>query len=165
MEEDAGAVLAQVVPLLVSRLPLVEGATKLGALVPLPKITLFAVKVASPVPPDATASVADKDAADPVVFWLSVGKVQFVSVPLVGVPRIGVTSVGLVLSTLLPEPVEVVTPVPPEATASVPVWSLRVREETKTLASPAALQIQILPSVALTAISPATKPVGTVVAV
>jgi len=77
------------------------------------------VEVVTPVPPEATASVADKDAADPVVFWLSVGKVQFVSVPLVGVPRIGVTSVGLVLSTLLPEPVEVVTPVPPDATASV----------------------------------------------
>jgi len=78
-----------------------------------------AVEVVTPVPPDATASVADSDAADPVVFWLSVGKVQFVSVPDVGVPSIGVTSVGLVLSTLLPEPVEVVTPVPPDATASV----------------------------------------------
>ena len=47
--------------------------------------------------------------------------VQLVSVPLVGVPRIGVTSVGLVLRTLLPEPVLVVTPVPPFATGKVPV--------------------------------------------
>lgn len=36
-------------------------------------------------------------------------------------PRIGVTSVGDVDKTLLPEPVEVVTPVPPLATGRVPV--------------------------------------------
>jgi len=53
----AGAVLAQVVPLDVSRLPLVLGATKVGALVPLPKMTLFAVKVVAPVPPFATPNV------------------------------------------------------------------------------------------------------------
>ena len=47
--------------------------------------------------------------------------VQLESVPDVGVPRIGVVSVGLVESTLLPEPVDVVTPVPPLATARVPV--------------------------------------------
>jgi len=34
-------------------------------------------------------------------------------------PSIGVTSVGLVASAFAPLPVEVVTPVPPEATASV----------------------------------------------
>lgn len=45
---------------------------------------------------------------------------QLARLPLVGVPRIGVTSVGLVESTLLPEPVEVVTPVPPLATFRVP---------------------------------------------
>ena len=38
---------------------------------------------------------------------------QLVSVPEVGVPSNGVTRVGLVLRTLLPEPVLVVTPVPP----------------------------------------------------
>jgi hypothetical protein len=47
--------------------------------------------------------------------------VQFVSVPDVGVPKIGVTKVGLVLNTLAPEPVEVVTPVPPLVTPNVPV--------------------------------------------
>lgn len=102
-EEAAGVVLCQVVPLLVSKFPLVPGATKVGALVPLPRITLFAVSV--------------------------------------------------------------VAPVPPFATESVPVWSLRAKEETKTFVVPAALQIHILPSVAFTAISPATKPVGTVEAV
>ena len=44
--------------------------------------------------------------------------VPFVKVTLVGVPRTGVTNVGLVDNTLLPEPVEVVTPVPPLATGS-----------------------------------------------
>jgi hypothetical protein len=63
----AGATLCQVVPLLVRTLPEVEGATKVGEEVPLPRITLSAVKVAKPVPPDATSSVADKDAAEPVI--------------------------------------------------------------------------------------------------
>ena len=37
----------------------------------------------------------------------------------VATPMVGVTSVGLVASALAPEPVEVVTPVPPDKTASV----------------------------------------------
>jgi len=44
--------------------------------------------------------------------------VQLVNVPDVGVPNNGVTSVGEVFNTLLPEPVDVVTPVPPCATAN-----------------------------------------------
>jgi hypothetical protein len=47
--------------------------------------------------------------------------VQFVSVPEDGVPNKGVTKVGLVASTFAPEPVLVVTPVPPLETPSVPV--------------------------------------------
>ena len=51
------------------------------------------------------------------VGFVSVGPpVQFVSTPEVGVPKIGVTSVGLVLNTTFPDPVLVVTPVPPEVT-------------------------------------------------
>jgi hypothetical protein len=50
--------------------------------------------------------------------------VQFVNVPDVGVPNTGVTSVGDVLKTTLPEPVDVVTPVPPLATGSVPVTAV-----------------------------------------
>ena len=46
--------------------------------------------------------------------------VALVNVPEVGVPRMGVTNVGLVERTFAPEPVLVVTPVPPLATASVP---------------------------------------------
>ena len=41
--------------------------------------------------------------------------------PEVGVPSKGVTNVGEFDNTLLPEPVDVVTPVPPFATGSVPV--------------------------------------------
>ena len=42
-------------------------------------------------------------------------------VTLVGVPNIGVTNVGEVLKTFEPDPVDVVTPVPPFVTANVPV--------------------------------------------
>jgi hypothetical protein len=45
--------------------------------------------------------------------------VQFVNVPEEGVPRAGVTNVGLVERTLFPEPVELVTTVPPWATGIV----------------------------------------------
>jgi len=51
------AALVQVVPLEVNTLPLVLGATKVGADVPFPKMTLLAVRVARLVPPLATASV------------------------------------------------------------------------------------------------------------
>jgi len=77
------------------------------------------VLVVTPVPPDATARVADRPAAVPDVFWFSVGKVQLAKLPDVGVPNIGVTNVGLVDNTLEPVPVLVVTPVPPDATARV----------------------------------------------
>jgi len=56
-DDAAGAVLCHVVPLLVRTFPLVLGATKLGVLVPLPRITLFAVNVVKPVPPLATPRV------------------------------------------------------------------------------------------------------------
>lgn len=69
------------------------------------------VLVVTPVPPLATGSV-------PVTPVVSGKPVAFVNVPDVGVPRIGVTNVGLVESTFAPEPVLVVTPVPPEVTGS-----------------------------------------------
>jgi hypothetical protein len=46
--------------------------------------------------------------------------VQLLSVPDVGVPKTGVVSVGEVDKTTEPDPVDVVTPVPPLATTSVP---------------------------------------------
>ena len=84
------------------------------------------VKPVVPVPPEAIASVLERPAAVPVVFWFSVGNVQFARLPDWGVPKIGVVNDGLVNdglvdNTLLPEPVEDVTPVPPLATGKVPV--------------------------------------------
>jgi hypothetical protein len=67
-----------------------------------------------------TGKFADRLAADPVVFWLSVGNVQLAKLPEAGVPSAGVTSVGLVESTTDPEPVEDVTPVPPFNTGNCP---------------------------------------------
>jgi hypothetical protein len=54
---------------------------------------------------------AVKPAAVPVIF---------VPTNALGVPSAGVTNVGDVDNTVLPDPVLVVTPVPPFATASVP---------------------------------------------
>ena len=53
--------------------------------------------------------------------------VALVRTMAVGVPRAGVTSVGLLDRTTEPVPVDVVTPVPPLATARVPP-SVRVPE-------------------------------------
>jgi hypothetical protein len=72
------------------------------------------VLVVTPVPPLETPSV-------PVTPVDKGRPVQLVSVPEVGVPSNGVTNVGDVFKTLLPEPVLVVTPVPPLETPSVPV--------------------------------------------
>lgn len=89
-----------------------------------PRFDLAPDALVAPVPPDPITNVEDKPAAVPVVFWFSVGKVQFARFPDVGVPKIGVVSDGLVDKTLLPEPVEEVTPVPPLATGKVPVTSV-----------------------------------------
>ena len=73
----------------------------------------MAVSVAAPVPPLATGRVP--------VTPVDRGKpVQEVNVPEDGVPNTGVTRVGEVESTTLPDPVDVVTPVPPLATGRVP---------------------------------------------
>lgn len=75
-------------------------------------------KVATPVP-------------KPLIPVATGKPVQLVKVPDVGVPSKGVTSVGLVDKTAEPEPVLVVTPVPPFATAtgvaSAKVVPVRVR--------------------------------------
>lgn len=69
-----------------------------------------AKRVATPVPKPLTP--------------VDIGKpVRLVATPEAGVPNAGVTKVGLVDRTTLPEPVEDVTPVPPLATAKVPVMS------------------------------------------
>ena len=55
MPPDDGALDTHVVPLLVRTLPEVDGATNPGVDVPFPRMTLLAVSVARPVPPEATA--------------------------------------------------------------------------------------------------------------
>jgi hypothetical protein len=70
--------------------------------------------VAVAVPPLAIGRI-------PVTPVVNGSPVAFVKVPDAGVPRAGVTSVGELDNTTFPEPVEVVTPVPPEATGNVPV--------------------------------------------
>lgn len=77
-----------------------EPATKAGVAVPEPPLAIGR----SPVTP--------VDKGRPVAF---------VRVADAGVPSAGVTSVGLFDNTTAPVPVEVVTPVPPFATGSVPV--------------------------------------------
>jgi hypothetical protein len=75
--------------------------------------------------------------------------VMFVPTSADGVPRAGVTRVGDVLRTLLPDPVLVVTPVPPEVTGRAVA---RVKEENEVTAS-----ITLVPS----HISTITLPLGT----
>ena len=107
------AVDAQLVPSLVKTLPAVPGATAATADVPLPISTLLAASVVAPVPPLATPSV-------PVTPVVRGSPVAFVSVITVGVPRLGAVSAGPSDSTTLPAPVDVVAPVPPLPTGSVP---------------------------------------------
>lgn len=70
-----GAADVHVVPLEVRTFPDVPGATKLTALVPFPRITLFDVKLAAPVPPLVTARLDSEDKVpDPsfITTWLAV---------------------------------------------------------------------------------------------
>jgi len=86
-------------------------------------VTVADASLDTPVPPEAGDKVADKPAAVPEVFWLNVGQVNVpvLKSPDVGVPKTGVTKLGLLDSTTEPVPVLDVTPVPPLATAKVPV--------------------------------------------
>ena len=114
----AGAITAAVVMLVVK---------------PLALIVMTGIAVLDPVEP-AEATVASvvalpTDVTSPVklAFVVTVPAVSPAAVPVMfvpskklGVPRSGVTSVGLLDSTTFVVPVDVVTPVPPLATANVP---------------------------------------------
>ena len=91
----AGAVDCHVVPLLVSTLPFVPGATTWNAEVPLPSRTLFVVNVAAPVPPLATGRV-----------------------PVTSEAKFTLLAVNADVPLPLRTPVSVVAPVPPEATGN-----------------------------------------------
>ena len=79
------------------------------------------VPVTSPskLPENEVAVVAV--AAFPPMFNAEAVPVMLVPTKVDGVPKFGVTKVGDVDKTTFPEPVAVVTPVPPLATGSVPV--------------------------------------------
>lgn len=88
------------------------------------------VDAVTPVPPFATGNVP----VTPVV----IGKpVQLVKTPAEGVPMFGVVNAGLVDRTLLPEPVELVTPVPPLATGKVPVTPVVIGKPVQFVSTPA----------------------------
>ena len=98
--------------------------------------------VAVPLPPRATDNV-------PVV-PATIGKpVALVSVAADGVPMLGVVSVGDVASTTAPLPVEVVAPVPPLVTGSVPLTCVVRPILPHTGATPTPPEIRALPTAAL----------------
>jgi hypothetical protein len=68
--------------------------------------------------------------------WLSGTLVALVSTTAEGVPKSGVVNTGLVDKTLLPEPVDVVTPVPPAATGNVPAAKAEALVEYSALLAP-----------------------------
>ena len=115
---------AAVVPFDVRAYPVVPMARRVELFVPFPMIRSPVVvtgdralnpaaAVVWPVPPLRIGSV-------PVTPLESGKPVALVRTSAVGVPSAGVTSVGDVERTVEPVPVDVVTPVPPLATASVP---------------------------------------------
>ena len=116
------------------------GVTRVGdvfkTLLPLP------VDDVDPVPPFAIGRF-------PVTPEARGKPVMFVATPDAGVPNAGVTKVGLVFKTLLPLPVDDVTPVPPFATA--------VKIDDKRVTVPPVFLKYNFPSVMLIASSPATK--------
>ena len=63
----AGALEVQLVPFDIRILPLELGATKVGADVPLPIITLFAVRVDKPVPPYVGVITVPCQTPEPIV--------------------------------------------------------------------------------------------------
>jgi hypothetical protein len=98
------------------------GVTNVGLVAnTLAPVPVSSVKTAAKLALDGVAKNVATLEAKPLIPVLTGSPVQFVKVPLVGVPKTGVTKVGLVDKTLFPEPVELVTPVPPLATGSVPV--------------------------------------------
>jgi hypothetical protein len=94
------AALVQVVPLEVSTLPAVPGATNKGDDVPLPRMTLLAVRVANPVPPWATVTAAACLISLPVA---PLKAAKFPSVALAG-PTTSPTAVALVAIFTKSEP-------------------------------------------------------------
>ena len=96
-----------------------NGVTKVGLVAnTFAPVPVSSVNIAAMFALDGVAKNVATPVAKPLT-PLEIGRpVQFVKVPDVGVPNNGVTKVGLVAKTFEPEPVLVVTPVPPFATAT-----------------------------------------------
>jgi hypothetical protein len=92
--------------------------TEVTAPVRLALVTTVAALPTEVTPPVRLAFVVTVPAVKPDAV-----PVMFVPTSAEGVPNAGVTKVGLFDNTTLPVPVELVTPVPPLATARVPVMS------------------------------------------
>jgi len=128
-----------------------------------PRLVRAVAASEAPVPPLATARV-------PVIPVVSGRPVQLVRVPELGVPRAGVTSVGEdsvgeLDNTTLPVPVEVVTPVPPLATGSVPVTPVVIGRPVQFVSVPeAGVPSTGVTSVGLVANTRAPEPVSSVTA-
>ena len=111
----------------------------------------------APVPVSSVIAVA-KFALDGVAKYVAtfvpnpltpveIGKpVPFVKVTEVGTPKVGVTKIGLVDKTKLPEPVELVTPVPPCATSMVVALQIPVvMVPTEVKFDPVTLDFKVVP--------------------
>jgi hypothetical protein len=125
----AGAVDAQVVPLEVRTFPDVLGAITCKADVPLPSKTLFAVKVAEPVPPLATGNV-------PVTFVAALTKVvEVVPVPPFATAKVPARVIAPVVA------VEGVNPVEPALKLETPpagsAWKVGAAPELAVKTYPA----------------------------
>jgi hypothetical protein len=123
------------------------GVTKVGVLAntnaPVPVSSVIAVAKLELDGAAKNVATPDPNPLTPV----AIGKpVPFVKVTDVGVPNIGVTKVGLVDKTKLPEPVELVTPVPPCATSMV--VALQVPEvivPTEVKLDPVTVDFKVVP--------------------
>ena len=133
-----GAADVQVVPLEISILPVVPGATACKALVPLPNKTLLSVRVAAPVPPLFTGRV-------PVTLVVrsiapaSISLVTF-SVPIAVIPALVIVTspaVETAAARFEPSPTMIFPDVSAEPTGEVPVMVVLVTPVTLPLASTA----------------------------
>ena len=126
MPDAAGAADVHVVPLDFKTLPELLGATNVGADVPLPKMTLFAVRVVRLVPPLATGSAVPEyviaNVPDVVIGLPAILKMlgtvaaTLVTVPLVAAVKFALTTAAPApapsLYTIVFAPVAIVTVAP-----------------------------------------------------
>ena len=116
---------------------------KLPPTVVAPKLVLATGAVVAPVPPLPTATVPVTFEAVPVVFWLSVGNVQFVRVPLDGVPNAPPFTTNAPTEPVL-TPKAVATPVPvvmvDGATPAPPPTTKALAAKAAELAQPVELE-------------------------